>query len=91
MSFCSNGIEALNSILKNIPSILITYHDMPLMNGIQLVSSLRKKDIHNKTAVIILCDNLSEKDRAEYSNFKVLNFLPVSSSIDEIDLILSNI
>jgi len=91
LSFSKNGIEALNSILKNIPSILITYHEMPLMNGIKLVSSLREKDIHNKTSVIILCDNLSEKEKAEYSSYGVMDFLPVNSSIDEIDITLSKI
>lgn len=89
--FCKNGFEALNNILDQVPSVLITYHDMPLMSGIQLVSSLRKKDANNKTSIIILCDDLSKKDSLEYSKYGVQDFLPVNSSIDDIDKILARI
>ena len=64
---------------------------MPLMNGIQLVSSLRKKDINNKATVIVLCDDLSEKDAEEYSKLGVTKFLPVNSPISEIDNILGEL
>ncbi len=53
IAFTKTGFEALNFILEKTPSAIISYHKMPLMNGVQLVSSLRKKDIHNKVSVII--------------------------------------
>jgi signal transduction histidine kinase/CheY-like chemotaxis protein len=80
LKFSKNGFEAINFILKKTPSALITYHSMPLMNGIQIVSSLRKKDIHNKVVVVVLVDDLSEKERAEYLELNVNTFLEVNSS-----------
>lgn len=86
--FCKNGFEALSLILKKIPSVLVTYHKMPLMNGLQLVSSLRKKDIHNKVSVIVLGDEIPEKDKKEYKNLKVKTYLPINSSQEELSTAL---
>lgn len=88
--FAKNGFEALNLILKNIPSALITYHTMPLMNGIQLVSSLRKKDKHKKVDVIILADELSDEENLKYKELSVIKFAKVNSSVDELVNMLIN-
>ncbi len=71
-------------ILEKTPSILITYHKMPLMSGIQVVSSLRKKDIHNKVNVIILGDNISDNEKKDYKNFNVKTFLKLNSTPDQL-------
>ena len=89
--FCKNGFEALNLILDKTPSILITYHKMPLMNGIQLVSSLRKKDIHNKVSVIVLGDEISEKEKREYINLKVKTYLPINSPEEKLSAALEEL
>lgn len=83
--FCNNGFEALNIILKKTPSILITYHEMPLLNGIQLVASLRKKDIHNKVKVIVLGDNIQENEINEYLSLRVDNYLGINSPIQKLE------
>ncbi len=84
IEFTTNGFEALNLILKNIPSVLITYHTMPLMNGIQLVSSLRKKDTHRKVDVIILADNITDEDKSKYKKYTVEKFVNLNVSADEL-------
>jgi len=89
--FCQNGFEALNLILEKTPSILITYHKMPLMNGLQLVSSLRKKDVHNKVSVIVLGDEIHEKDKKEYTNLKVNTYLPINSPDEQLSTVLEEI
>lgn len=80
LEFSKNGFEALNYFVEKTPSALITYHNMDLMNGIQIVSSLRKKDIHNKVGVIILTDKIQEKDREEYARLNVNTFLEINST-----------
>lgn len=91
VKFCKNGFEALNSIIEKTPSVLITYHNMSLMNGIQLVSSLRKKDIHNKVSVIVLADKISEKEKLSYSELKVNTYLKVTSSLKELEIALKKL
>lgn len=89
--FCKNGFEALNLILDKTPSVLITYHKMPLMNGLQLVSSLRKKDIHNKVSVIVLGDEIPEKDKKEYRNLNVKTYLPINSHEEKLSAALEEL
>lgn len=84
LEFSKNGYEALNYLMEKTPSALISYHNMELMNGTQIVSSLRKKDLHNKVSVIILVDDLPEKNKKEYSSLNVNTFLEVNSSPEEL-------
>ncbi len=91
ISFSKTGFEAMNYFLQKIPSAIITYHNMPLMNGIQLVSALRKKDNHNKVSVIVLIDKLTENEKKEYQKYKVKNFIDFKNSPKEIANILSEL
>jgi CheY-like chemotaxis protein len=91
LHFCTNGFEALNFFIQKMPAILITYHKMSLMNGVQLVSSLREKDIHKKVSVVILGNEISDKEKAEYKNLNVNKFLDLNSSPDEIKKYLEKI
>jgi DNA-binding NarL/FixJ family response regulator len=63
---------------------------MPLMNGIQLVSSLRKKHNSVNVLVIILADNLTDEENKTYAEMDVNFILPVNSSIDDINKILED-
>ena len=48
----SNGEEALEAINKYAPSILLTDIKMPVMDGLQLIRSIREKHISVKVVVI---------------------------------------
>ena len=91
IKFCKNGFELLNAILDKTPSLLITYHRMPLMSGIQVVSSLRKKDSRNKVNVIVLADNISDSEKKEYKSLNVETFLDVNLSAEQLDKALKKI
>ena len=51
VKFADNGYQAIGLYHDIIPTIIITDHDMPLMNGIQLVEAIQKKE-SNRTALI---------------------------------------
>lgn len=91
LEFSKNGFEALNFLTEKTPSAIIMYHNMELMNGIQIVSSLRKKDMHNKVSVIILVDNLPDKEKQEYASLNVKTFLEVNSSSQDLIDVLEKI
>lgn len=84
VTFCKNGFEALNSLMEKIPSVLITYHNMPLMNGVQLISSLRKRDVHNKVSVIVLGDDISENEKINYLELAVDTFFKADLPPEEL-------
>ncbi|MHB1686520.1 MAG: hybrid sensor histidine kinase/response regulator [Ignavibacteriaceae bacterium] len=66
-----NGYEAMEVIFENFPSLVITGHDMPLMNGLQLVESIRKEDIHFRIPIFSVVPKISEEVIASYKKFGV--------------------
>ncbi|MCB9248832.1 MAG: hybrid sensor histidine kinase/response regulator [Ignavibacteriales bacterium] len=91
IDFAKTGFEALNYLLEKTPSVIITYHNMSLMSGVQLVSSLRKKDQHNKVEVIVLVDKITDEEKLEYKKYKVTNFVNFNSSPIEIAEVLNSL
>ncbi len=63
----ANGFEAISVINEKHPNLIITSHDMPLMNGIQLMEATRKGDGKIKTPFFVLAENLDEEISLKYS------------------------
>lgn len=55
-----NGFEAINVVLKQQPSLIISSHDLPLMNGVQFVKSILRGDKKFYSPIIILVDTRDE-------------------------------
>lgn len=51
-----NGFEAINVVLKQHPSLIISSHDLPLMNGIQFVKSILRGDKKFYSPIIVMID-----------------------------------
>jgi CheY-like chemotaxis protein len=66
-----NGYEAIEIIHKFIPTLLITSHEMPLMNGVQLIESLRKKDEKNRIPVIVVAGDITIEHKNRYNKLGV--------------------
>ncbi|MCU7514234.1 MAG: response regulator [Ignavibacteria bacterium] len=62
----SNGYEAISIIQEKVPSLVVTDHSMPLMNGIQLIESMRKRDESNKIPVIVIAGTLTPELKEKY-------------------------
>ena len=71
ITFADNGYQAIGLYHDLIPSIIIADHDMALMNGIQLVEALQKKDSNRTIPVIILSENLNEEASKKYHRLGV--------------------
>lgn len=56
-----NGFEAINVVLKQHPSLIISSHDLPLMNGVQFVKSILRGDKKFYSPIIALIDTPDEK------------------------------
>lgn len=83
VSFASNGYEALNVYRDILPSIVITDHDMPLMNGIQLVEAIQKKEANKSFPIIVISAKLSDEIAKKYIKLGVDKLLskPVDQSL----------
>ena len=59
----SDGIEALKKIAIEKFNLIITDINMPVMDGLKLVSLIRENDQHKETPIIIITSDLSEEQR----------------------------
>ncbi len=66
-----NGYEALGIIISQMPSVIITDHEMPLMNGIQLIQSIRRKDKGPDIPIIALLSKQSEEVKNSYQQYGI--------------------
>lgn len=72
----ANGYDAIRIIVNKVPSLVITDHEMPLMSGIQLVETLRKKDENKNIPVIVVSAKFNESIKQTYLNMGVNKLIP---------------
>ncbi len=79
----SNGYEAMSFVLEKTPSIVITDHDMPLMNGIQLIEAMKKRDESTRVPVILIAAAVTDDLILKYKRLGVEKIIqkPVSMEI----------
>lgn len=79
----SNGYEAMSYILKKMPSLVITDHEMPLMSGLHLAEAIRKKDKNSTIPILVISAKLTDELRKKYTHIGVTELVskPVDSEI----------
>ena len=78
-----NGFEAINIVLKHHPSLIITSHNLPLMNGIQFVKSILRGDKRFYAPIIAMIENPDESALKAYRDVGVKSLItkPIDSKI----------
>lgn len=88
----SNGYEAMTIVLDKLPSLVITEHEMPLMNGMQLIESIRREEKNYTTPVILTTAEFGDSINRLYQNLNVFAMLrkPINTDhfIEKLDLAL---
>ncbi|MCF8354111.1 MAG: response regulator [Melioribacteraceae bacterium] len=72
----SNGYEAMTMLMQKSPSLLITDHEMPLMNGIQLLEAIRKRESNKNIPVIVISAEFTKEIKNKYKALGVDYMLP---------------
>ncbi len=71
-----NGYDAI-TILKNImPAVILTDHDMPLMNGTQFVDAVYKRETYKSIPIIVISAKLDDEIIKTYSKLGVDKIIP---------------
>ena len=60
----SSGFEALRLLPRGPYDLVVTDINMPDINGLELISFIRKSESHKGTPVLIISTQSSERDRA---------------------------
>ncbi len=83
--FADNGYEAIGLFRDILPTIVITDHDMPLMNGIQFVDAIQKKESNKTTPIVVITAVLSEEITKKYRKLGVDKI--ISKPVDRVQLV----
>ncbi len=70
-----NGFEAIGINIDKSPNLIIAKNDLPLMNGLQLIESMKKSDNELKTPFIIIMDEDDTEESKKYISAGVMNVL----------------
>lgn len=70
-----NGYEAINYIIKEHPSLIVSSNDIPLMSGLQLLKSIQKGNKNFRTPVIAILNRVDENLKDEFTSIGVKSFL----------------
>lgn len=76
-----NGIEALEVMSKNKVDIIITDWNMPEMDGLTFVKTVRQKDQYKETPILMITTEAAKEDiltalRSGVNNYVVKPFTP---------------
>ena len=80
-----NGFEALEYIEEELPTVVITADEMPMMNGAELIKLIRNKDKYFSVSIIVLASEVNEETNKRYENHMVDHI--VESNISDNELI----
>ena len=89
-----NGFEALSIISAKMPSLVVADHNLPLMDGVQFVQSVRKENKNLRIPFIVLINSEGEEITKSYQEigiktFKKLSFDP-DLLVEKIESLLFN-
>ncbi len=87
----SNGKEALDLAVKNIPDIILSDVEMPVMNGIEMGRRLAAEDVTSHIPVLFLSARNDEVDRLLGLQSGALDYISKPFSQSELLVKLANI
>jgi CheY-like chemotaxis protein len=70
-----NGFEAINVVLKQHPSLIISSHDLPLMNGVQFVRSILRGDKKFYAPIIAIVESPNDQLQKSYKEIGIKTIL----------------
>lgn len=84
-----NGFEAINVVLKQHPSLIISSHDLPLMNGVQFVRSILRGDKKFYAPIIAIVDSQNDQLQKSYQEIGIKTILYKPVDLDQFNKVIS--
>ena len=79
-----NGYEAITIISSKTPSLIVTKHDLPFMDGVQLLKSIRKGEKGFKIPVVVINSDIPEETKKMYHEYEISTLLQKPFDINKI-------
>jgi two-component system, sensor histidine kinase and response regulator len=74
--FADNGYVAINMYRELLPTIVLTDHEMPLMNGLKFVEEIQKKESNKAVPIIVISAKLDDELTRKYLKLGVDKIIP---------------
>ena len=84
LNITDNGYEAITIISEKIPSLIVTNHNIPFMDGITLLKSIRKGEKGYKIPVVAIVTDIPEETKKLYQEYEISAFLQKPFEINKI-------
>lgn len=82
VDYCNNGLEALEYLNseKKLPGLILLDLNMPKMNGIEFLDSIRKNNEFARIPVVVLTTSKEQSDKLSTFNLSVSGYMvkPIS-------------
>ena len=91
VSEAESGFEALRLLPRERFDLVIVDINMPDINGLELVSFMRRSDAHRETPLIIISTEASERDRERGLSLGADAFLSKPFSSDELSATVARV
>lgn len=86
----STGFEALKILPHHNFSLIVTDINMPDINGLELISFLKKHPNYNDVPIIVISTERSEEDRKRAENLGACDYLVKPFEMDDFKLKIRN-
>lgn len=80
----TSGFEALRVLPREVFDIVIVDINMPNINGLELISFMRRSETHKKTPIIIISTEASARDRERALSLGANTYLAKPFTSDEL-------
>jgi len=80
----TNGYEAIRIVREVVPTMIITDHFMPLMDGIQLVEEINKRDVVRDIPVIVISAKLNDDVVKSYLKLGVEKIIAKPANLEKL-------
>jgi len=80
----TDGMDALEKIPQKTVDLIITDLNMPIMDGLEFIRTLRENPTYNDIPIIILTSLTDEATRAEGASLRVASYLTKPFSIEKL-------
>lgn len=84
VELAKNGVEGLEILKKGLPSLIMLDIEMPVMNGIQFLETIRKNEQYKNLPVIIMSANKNAEIIKKALSLGVSDYMLKPASIQTI-------
>ena len=89
IEFAQDGVEAMESIMKSVPDLIVTDITMPRMNGYELLGRLKGDARTSSTPVIILTAKRVDDIQREHKEFGNIPVFEKTGDFTQITTLIS--